>query len=96
MFKLSESQLNRMFKHAPLFCKGDGEYIKAFHEIMSTSESEVMTETEFLFCREGDLTQGDTVIIEGQKFKVQYVKRNGDNTTDCFITLAGGAHARYR
>ncbi|EFH9636869.1 hypothetical protein F9S75_16695 [Escherichia coli] len=96
MFKLSESQLNRMFRSAPLYVKGDGKHVHAYHEITSTDESGVLTETEFLFCREGDLSQGDIVTVEGQKFKVQYVKRNGDNTADCFITLAGGTHARYR
>ncbi|EFH5997301.1 hypothetical protein GUY32_18020 [Escherichia coli] len=96
MFKLSESQLNRMFKSAPVFSVEGGKSIRAYHEITTTDESGVMTETEFLFCRERDLKQGDIVIVENQRFKVQYVKRNGDNTADCFITLAGGTHARYR
>lgn len=97
MFKLSESQLNRMFRSAPIFTKGDGTTIRAYHEILSNiNESDVLTESEFLFCREGELKQGDIVIVEGERFKVQYVKRNGDNTADCFISLAGGAHARYR
>lgn len=96
MFKLTESQLNRMFRSAPIFTKGDGTTIKAYHEITSTEESGVLTETEFLFCREGELKQGDIVIVDGERFKVQYVTRNGDNTSDCFIALAGGAHARYR
>ena len=87
MFKLSESQLNRMFKSAPVFVVEGGKSIRAYHEITTTDES---------FCREGDLKQGDIVTVENQRFKVQYVKRNGDNTTDCFITLAGGTHARYR
>ncbi len=96
MFKLSESQLNRMFRSAPVFSVEGGKSIRAYHEITTTDESGVMTETEFLFCRERDLKQGDIVIVENQRFKVQYVKRNGDNTSDCFITLAGGTHARYR
>ncbi|EFJ3370657.1 hypothetical protein G5I63_003224 [Escherichia coli] len=96
MFKLSESQLNRMFKSAPVFVVESGKSIRAYHEITTTDEQGVWTESEFLFCREGDLKQGDVVIVENQRFKVQYIKRNGDNTSDCFITLAGGAHARYR
>ncbi|HFO1850125.1 TPA: hypothetical protein ACHI63_002086 [Escherichia coli] len=96
MFKLSESQLSRMFRSAPVFSVERGKSIRAYHEITTTDESGVMTETEFLFCRERDLKQGDIVIVENQRFKVQYVKRNGDNTADCFITLAGGTHARYR
>lgn len=96
MFKLSESQLSRMFRNAPVFSVEGGKSIRAYHEITTTDESGVMTETEFLFCRERDLKQGDIVIVENQRFKVQYVKRNGDNTADCFITLAGGTHARYR
>ena len=74
MFKLSESQLSRMFKSAPVFSVEGGKSIRAYHEITTTDESGV----------------------ENQRFKVQYVKRNGDNTSDCFITLAGGTHARYR
>lgn len=96
MFKLSESQLNRMFKSAPVFVVEGGKSIRAYHEITTTDEQGVMTETEFLFCREGDLKQGDIVIVDGERFKVQYVKRNGDNTSDCFIARAGGTHARYR
>lgn len=89
MFKLSESQLSRMFRSAPVFSVEGGKSIRAYHEITTTDEQGVMTETEFLFCREGDLKQGDIVTVENQRFKVQYVKRNGDNTSDCFITLAG-------
>ncbi|EIO3144661.1 hypothetical protein LQI10_000103 [Salmonella enterica] len=96
MFKFSNSQLNRMFLSAPVFSKADGSTVKAYHEISTTDESGVMTETEFLFCRDGDLKQGDVVIIDSQKFKVQYIKRNGDGTTDCFIALSGGAHARFK
>ncbi|CTU93719.1 hypothetical protein M9M56_000189 [Escherichia coli] len=96
MFKLSESQLNRMFKSAPVFSVEGGKSIRAYHEFTTTDEQGVITESEFLFCREGDLNQGDVVIVDGERFKVQYVKRNGDNTSDCFIARAGGTHARYR
>ncbi|EBK0477657.1 hypothetical protein JT459_000813 [Salmonella enterica] len=85
-----------MFLHAPVFSKGDGSEFKAYHEIMTVEESGVMAESEFLFCRAGELKQGDIVIIDSQKFRVQYVKNNGDGTNECFIALSGGAHARFK
>lgn len=98
MFKLNENQLNCMFRRADTYTKHDGSTIKAYHEITHTEQSGVLTETEYLFCREGDLKQGDTITIKGEKHKVQYIKDNADGTIDAFITehVGGGNYGKYR
>ncbi|EBP6555572.1 hypothetical protein F0A71_10415 [Salmonella enterica] len=96
--KFSDSQLNRMFQSGETFFKQDGSTFRAFHDIENTETDGVLTEAEYLYCREGDIRQGDIVTIHGKKHKVQFVRREGDGTQSAFVVehVGGGNYGKYQ
>ncbi len=96
--KFSDSQLNMMFRKGELFVKQDGSTFRAFYDIENTETDGVITEAEYLYCREGVIRQGDIVTINDKKHKVQFVRREGDGTQSAFVVehVGGGNYGKYQ
>ncbi|WP_311750747.1 hypothetical protein [Proteus columbae] len=95
--RLTESQINRALRLGDEYKKADGvTTFKALLEIKVVDTQGAISETEFLTTAKGVLKQGDIVLINEQRYRVQYIADDNSGLIDAYIALSGGQHAKYR
>lgn len=94
--RLTQSQINRALRLGDDYKKSDGITFKALHEIKVVDTQGAISETEFLTTAKGVLKQGDIVLINEQRYRVQYIADDNSGLIDAYIALSGGQHAKYR